>query len=91
MPRRVFADRGEWYVSADDERSGEVRTFRIDRILSVEATGAVVAPSSDPLPAPGSWFDDAAVPLTLTTVPSAPGTSTAAKSQEREAAATSAT
>ena len=37
VPRQVFADRGEWYVSADDDRSGEVRTFRIDRILQVQA------------------------------------------------------
>ncbi len=49
-PRQVFADRGEWYVSADDERSGEVRTFRIDRIVSVEPTGAIVEPSSEPVP-----------------------------------------
>ena len=32
VPRQVFTDRGEWYVSADDDRSGEVRTFRVDRI-----------------------------------------------------------
>ena len=35
-PRRVFNDRGEWYVVADDGRSGERRTFRIDRIESIE-------------------------------------------------------
>src|SRR5690606_35782717 len=29
VPRQVFSDRGEWYVSADDDRSGAVRTFRI--------------------------------------------------------------
>ncbi len=62
VPRQVFADRGEWYVSADDERSGEVRTFRTDRIVSVEPTGAIVEPSSDPVPVPGAWFADASVP-----------------------------
>lgn len=31
-PRSVFADRGRWYVVADDDRSGEQRTFRVDRI-----------------------------------------------------------
>jgi proteasome accessory factor C len=62
VPRQVFADRGEWYVSADDERSGEVRTFRVDRIVRAESTGATVEPSSDPLPVPGAWFADASVP-----------------------------
>jgi proteasome accessory factor C len=61
VPRQVFADRGEWYVSADDDRSGEVRTFRIDRILRVEATGSSVAPSDVPLPTPGAWFADESV------------------------------
>jgi proteasome accessory factor C len=61
VPRQVFTDRGEWYVSADDDRSGEVRTFRVDRITALEATGARVTPSDAPLPAPGAWFDDASV------------------------------
>jgi proteasome accessory factor C len=61
LPRQVFTDRGEWYVSADDERSGEVRTFRIDRILAADPTGAIVEPSSKPLPVPGAWFEDASV------------------------------
>lgn len=38
-PRRVFHDRGEWYVIADDRRSGERRTFRIDRIETLQRTG----------------------------------------------------
>jgi proteasome accessory factor C len=61
VPRQVFADRGEWYVSADDDRSGEVRTFRVDRILRAEATGRTVAPSDDLLPTPGTWFADESV------------------------------
>lgn len=62
VPRQVFSDRGEWYVSADDDRSGEVRIFRIDRIETVERTGATVAPSDRELPRPGDWFADASVP-----------------------------
>ena len=61
VPRQVFTDRGEWYVSADDDRSGEVRTFRVDRITELTATGATVAPSDAPLPVPGAWFDDESV------------------------------
>ena len=62
VPRQVFSDRGEWYVSADDDRSGAVRTFRIDRIEAVERTGAVVSPSEQELPRPGDWFADGSVP-----------------------------
>jgi proteasome accessory factor C len=60
-PYRVFADRGNWYVVALDDRSGEVRTFRIDRIEDVERTGESGPPPPDDLPEPGSWFDDAEV------------------------------
>jgi proteasome accessory factor C len=58
-PRRVFNDRGEWYVVADDGRSGERRTFRIDRMESIEATGEhdTVEPiDADVAP---DWFADA--------------------------------
>jgi proteasome accessory factor C len=58
MPRRVYADRGNWYVDAHDERSGEVRTFRIDRIESAEPTGRIGDVSDDALPDPGRWFTD---------------------------------
>jgi proteasome accessory factor C len=61
LPRQVFTDRGEWYVSADDDRSGEVRTYRVDRVSALEPTGEIVRPSDAPLPAPGAWFDDASV------------------------------
>jgi proteasome accessory factor C len=61
VPRQVFADRGEWYVSADDDRSGEIRTFRIDRIHDIESTGRVVPPGDAVLPTPGAWFADASV------------------------------
>ena len=38
-PRAGVPRRGHWYVIADDHRSGEERTFRIDRIESCERTG----------------------------------------------------
>jgi proteasome accessory factor C len=62
LPRQVFTDRGEWYVTADDDRSGEIRIFRIDRIESIEPTGAMPTPSDDPLPTPGAWFTDGSIP-----------------------------
>lgn len=62
LPRQVFADRGEWYVTADDDRSGDVRIFRIDRIESIETTGERATPSDDPLPTPGDWFGDGSNP-----------------------------
>ena len=65
-PRSIFLDRGHWYVIADDSRSGESRTFRIDRFESWERTGeidppaegaaAIVPPSGD------QWFVDSDVP-----------------------------
>ena len=55
-PRRVFADRGRWYVIADDHRSGEERTFRIDRIERWERTGVIDAPREVSAPAADEWF-----------------------------------
>ena len=46
-PRRVFHERGEWYVAGDDHRSGEYRTFRIDRVESIEHTGEFDDPVDD--------------------------------------------
>ena len=46
-PRRVFDQRGEWYVAGDDHRSGEYRTFRIDRVESIEPTGEFDDPVDD--------------------------------------------
>ena len=59
-PRRVFNDRGEWYVVADDGRSGERRTFRVDRIESLTPTGD--HDTVEPVPAAvpeRDWFADA--------------------------------
>ncbi len=72
VPRRVFADRGRWYVSADDERSGEVRTFRIDRIEAAAPTGEHGPPVEGDDPPPGTWFTDGAIPrATIRLAPSA--------------------
>jgi proteasome accessory factor C len=72
-PRRIVSDRGEWYVEADDQRSGERRTFRIDRFESLEPTG-----ERDPAPGPASasgpieWFVDGSLPqVTLRRRPAA--------------------
>mgnify|MGYP001818036855 CR=1 FL=1 len=71
VPRHVFVEAGNWYVLADDDRSGERRTFRIDRIESATPTGEV-SPPSDDAPAPGAFFVDAEVPrATLRLAPSA--------------------
>jgi proteasome accessory factor C len=64
-PRSIFADRGHWYVIADDSRSGESRTFRIDRFETWERTGVTDAPRGTAPIAPPSgdqWFVDSDVP-----------------------------
>ncbi len=61
VPRHVFVDSGHWYVLADDDRSGERRTFRIDRIESAEPTGVVIG-ADDSVTAPERFFVDADVP-----------------------------
>jgi proteasome accessory factor C len=61
-PRAVFNDRGEWYVAADDGRSGERRMFRIDRFESIEHTGEHDEPEPGAVAAVGGapdWFADA--------------------------------
>lgn len=57
-PRVVFADRGNWYVTVDDDLRGAVRHLRIDRIRELEATGERFEPSESQVAAP-SWFSDA--------------------------------
>ena len=57
-PRAVFADQGHWYVLADDERSGDERSFRIDRILAARPTGEVDEPRQVTLPDTSRWFAD---------------------------------
>jgi proteasome accessory factor C len=63
-PRRVFHERGEWYVAGDDHRSGEYRTFRVDRIESLERTGTFDDPPARPEVAGSSvaWAADGSLP-----------------------------
>ncbi len=61
VPRHVFVESGNWYVVADDGRSGQRRTFRINRIESAIATGVVVV-TDDEVTAPEQFFVDAEVP-----------------------------
>ncbi len=61
VPRHVFVDSGNWYVVADDDRSGQRRTFRIDRIESAVPTGVVIG-ADDTVAAPDRFFVDAEVP-----------------------------
>jgi proteasome accessory factor C len=70
VPRHVFADGGNWYVLADDDRSASRRTFRIDRIESAEATGRTVdVEAASP---PDRFFDDVDVPsATIRVAPNA--------------------
>lgn len=62
-PRRVFLDRGRWYVVADDHRSGEERIFRIDRIDECRPTGVVDEPRVAAAPSGDDWFADADLPV----------------------------
>jgi proteasome accessory factor C len=65
-PLQVFNDRGNWYLVAfdpeadglDPQQPGALRTFRADRILELEDTGASFERPSVELPAPGEWFTD---------------------------------
>jgi proteasome accessory factor C len=65
-PRSIFLDRGDWYVIADDSRSGEVRTFRIDRFESWSRTGEVDPPAMNSAaitpPTGDRWFVDSDIP-----------------------------
>lgn len=57
VPRVVFSHRGDYYVAADDERSGSERHFRIDRIQSLGRTGEQV-PLRQVEVEPETWFAD---------------------------------
>lgn len=61
VPRHVFVDAGNWYVLADDDKSGERRTFRIDRIEAASPTGTTVD-VDDSVEPPGAFFVDSEVP-----------------------------
>ncbi|MEY2755407.1 MAG: putative proteasome accessory factor [Actinomycetota bacterium] len=62
-PRLVFADRGNWYLIADDHLRGEERVFRIDRIDSIERTGEIDPPRAVAAPSGDDWFRDSDLPV----------------------------
>ncbi|MGH9133327.1 MAG: helix-turn-helix transcriptional regulator [Ilumatobacteraceae bacterium] len=71
-PRQVYADRGNWYVTATDHRTESLRTFRIDRIESLVPTGEIGEATDEALPEPGRWFVDGGMPrVTLRLAPAA--------------------
>jgi len=72
-PRRVFFDGGYWYVIADDHRSGEDRTFRIDRIEHGELTGVIDEPREVEVPRADTWFADDELPVAVLRVPASGG------------------
>ena len=64
-PRTVFADRGHWYVIADDARRDSSRTFRLDRFETWARTGEIDAPRHVNAPGPDEWFADADLPVAV--------------------------
>ncbi len=64
-PRAVFLDRGHWYVVADDHRSGEERTFRLDRVESCERTGVIDGPRTVRTVTGDQWFVDSDLPAAV--------------------------
>ena len=73
-PRAVFEDAGNWYVSADDNLSGERRVFRVDRIEALTRTGVLAAKFGEPDETDSDgpeWFGDAVQHVTLRVAPRA--------------------
>jgi proteasome accessory factor C len=58
VPRHVFTEHGDYFVVADDRRSGKERVFRIDRIWDLAATGEYEDPR-EVAPRQGNWFAEA--------------------------------
>lgn len=58
LPRRIFAAQGFWYCEAYSAFHGETRTFRVDRMMSIEP---IDGPSQNP---PRTSRDDAEVRAT---------------------------
>jgi proteasome accessory factor C len=73
IPRSVFERGGHWYISADDDKSGELREFRVDRIESLNATGNFSAPDATTQRSTdgSTWFNNADLHVTLRVEPSA--------------------
>ncbi|MEY4175244.1 MAG: putative proteasome accessory factor [Actinomycetota bacterium] len=68
-PQKVFFDRGEWYLIADDHGAGAERRFRIDRIRSCEFTGEGGERRAVRMPAEDDWFSDPGLPVVQVRLP----------------------
>jgi len=68
-PQKVFFDRGEWYLIADDHGAGAERIFRVDRIRACEGTGEVGERRAVRLPAEDDWFADSGLPVVTLRLP----------------------
>jgi proteasome accessory factor C len=67
-PHTVFAERGRWYVVADDSVSGEERRFRVDRIEAAKATGEHFEHRDVAVPL-DRWFEGADTPVATVRLP----------------------
>jgi proteasome accessory factor C len=67
-PQAVFSARGRWYLVADDSLAGPARTFRVDRLESVEPTGQRFE-HRDVQVTIGEWFDDADMVVATVVLP----------------------
>lgn len=63
--RSVFTDRGRWYITADDDASGDTRHFRVDRVRAVTGTRQFVPVRSSSPDIP-TWFSDSSHAVTVT-------------------------
>jgi proteasome accessory factor C len=68
-PQRVFFDRGEWYLIADDHGAEAERMFRIDRIRSCGTTGQIGERREVRMPEGGDWFADGGLPVVTLRLP----------------------
>jgi proteasome accessory factor C len=62
-PRRLFIDRGNWYLVADDHSKDDERNFRVDRIETWEPLGEFDDPRDVEVPATDEWFRDDDLPV----------------------------
>jgi len=69
--RQVALVRGRWYLVGDDERSGEERVFRVDRIEACRRTGRFAEPRPVTRDLDGDWFGDDDLPVVTVTVDAA--------------------
>jgi len=62
---------GHWYVRADDDQSGDIRNFRIDRIQKFTPTGKTASPIIEGIEAEVDFFGTKMESATLLVRPAA--------------------